>query len=425
MATTVYLYDPNTATTYNISAEVAGVEIDRGRSRELDEINAGTCRVRVHNQTGNFNPYFLTTNSYLLLETGDNLLLEDGGRLILDAVSTTSGAYGVMNVGRFITVKDGSTLVFSGFVEDFEYEWRHGKIADATLVCADGLARLARQSWLEWSMDADNSGDVLAFMVSRGSLHGADFGWATSTSIPDGLSNVPARTIAYGTNVLSDMQAINRAEQGRFFVSRSNVLTFQNRLSTATGTAVCNFLDTATGQVAGAIPFAAVEVTFGSELLYTKVSVDIVSGGTVQTADDLTAQANYGVRHLTMSGVLLSDNGQALDMANYLVNRFGTPEAVVSEITVKLEKLSSANRATVAAIEIGNTVTFNWTPTVGFAAVSQTLVVEGVGYSFAHVKGELTATDMTFQLSAGSSNSYFILAADANASLLDTGQVGF
>ena len=84
MATTVFLYDPNTGIDHDITGEVYTVQIDRGRSRELDEINPGTARVRARNYLGNFNPYFLSENDYLLLESGDFLLKEDGGRLILE-----------------------------------------------------------------------------------------------------------------------------------------------------------------------------------------------------------------------------------------------------------------------------------------------------------------------------------------------------
>ncbi len=150
------------------------------------------------------------------------------------------------------------------------------------------------------------------------------------------------------------------------------------------------------------------------------MSVDNIDG-VAQTADDPTAQANYGIRHLAMSQMLLDSDFQAADLASYLLTRYASPEAVVSQITVPLEKLSSANRTTVAGVEISNTVTVNWTPTSGFGAVSETLVVEGVGYTFAHTNGQLTATEMTFQLSAAPTNTFFVL----DTSQLDIDTLGF
>jgi hypothetical protein len=219
--------------------------------------------------------------------------------------------------------------------------------------------------------------------------------------------------------VLNYCQQVNRAEQGRFYVSAFGVLVFQDRASLAAGTPVVDFKDTATGLVADEIPFSVVEVQFGSELLYTKVSVD--NGGSVQTADNATAQANYGIRHLVLSDMLNSTNMEAGDLADYLLGRYASPEAVVSGIRVPLEKLSSANRATVAGLQISDTVDLNWTPTPGLGAVSQTLVIEGRGYE----KSIDGATWMTFQLSAAPVNDYFILGAHADASLLDTDAVGF
>jgi hypothetical protein len=417
MTTTVFLYDPNTATDHDITSEVYSVSVSRGRSRELDEINAGTCTVRCRNYLGNFNPYFLTDNDFLLLETGDFLLQEDGAsRLVLEAIGT-GGDYGIMSVGRKLTVKDAATTIFTGFLEDLDLDWRADKFKDATLYAADGLARLARQRFLEWTTDPDQTtGARLSAVMNRPEV---DDLWATLL-FDTGLSLLQSDLVTHGSNVLNYCQLVNRAEQGRFYVSGFGTLVFQDRASVAAGTPVVDFKDSATGAVADEIPFSVVEVTFGSELLYTKVSVDVI-GGTAQTADDVTAQANYGIRHLTFSQMLMNSDGQADDMAEYLLDRYKSPEAVVSQIRVPLEKLSSANRTTVAGLEISDTVSLNWTPTPGLGAVSQTLVIEGVGYD----KDVDGATWMTFQLSAAPSNDFFIVAADANASLLDTGVLGF
>lgn len=186
----------------------------------------------------------------------------------------------------------------------------------------------------------------------------------------------------------------------------------------AAGSAVVNFSDTATGQVAGQIPFSVVAVTFGAELLYNSVSVTI-AGGTPQTALDTTYIANYGVRQLTLSGLLLEDDAQAADLATYLVDKYKLPVAVVTQIRVPLDKLSSGNRTTVAGMDIGNTVTFNWTPTASLGAVSETLAVEGVGYE----KDIDGAAWMTFQLAPAPDNDFFILDNDTDnysgASILD------
>lgn len=418
MTTTVFLYDPNTATDHNITSEVYSVDIKRGRSRETDEVNAGTAVVRCRNYLGNFNPYFLTDLDYLLMETADFLLLEDSGRIILEGIGGTAADYGVMTIGRKLTIKDGSTTVFTGFLEDLDLDWQQAnKYRDAILYGADGLARLARQKFEgDWTTDAQTSGARMSAIVTRPEV---DDLWATLL-FDTGQSELRSDTVTHGTNVLNYMQSVNRAEQGRFYVGASGTLVFQDRASVGAGSAVVNFSDTATGQTAGQIPFSVVEVQFGSELLYTKVSVDI-GDDNPQTADDATAQANFGIRHLVLSDMLNSTTMEAADMADYLLDRYANPEAVVSGIRVPLEKLSTANRTTVAGLEISDTVTLNWTPTPGMGAVSQTLVIEGVGYE----KTIDDATWMTFQLSAAPDNDFFILGAHANASILDTDAVGF
>jgi hypothetical protein len=421
MVTTVFLYDATTNTDHDITHEVYSVDVSRGRNRELDEINAGTARIRVRNFLGNFNPYFLSDDDYLLMESGDFVLKEDAGRIVLESLGG-GGDYGVMSPGRRVTVFDGATCVFTGFVEDFDFEWSEANtVRDGVLICADGLAKFARQRFLEWTTTANQTtGARLAAVMTRPEV---DDLWATLL-FDTGVSQLQSDLVTHGSNVLNYCQLVNKAEQGRFYVSGFGTLVFQDRASVALGTPVVDFQDDATGQDADVIPFSTVEVTFGSELLYTKVSVDII-GGEAQTADDVTAQANFGIRHLVLSQMLNNSNGEAADMAEYLLDRFKEPEAVVSGIRVPLERLSSANRTTVAGIEISDAVSVNWTPTPGLGAVSQTLVVEGVGYEKA-IDG---ATWMTFQLSAAPTNDFFILDNDdldfPGASILDTDAVGF
>lgn len=414
--TTVFLYDPHTGINHDITAEVQSVEFSSGRNRELDEIAAGTCRVRFRNFSGNFNPYFLTESSFLLLESGDYLLLEQGGRLILEALGT-GGDYGIMTLGRKLTVLDGSITVFTGFVEDFEYEWAHGNIAGGTIVCADGLARLARQKFLEWvTTPGETTGERVNSVITRPEV---DDLWATALLFDTGLSTLAEDFVAFGTNVLDYLRKVTSAEQGRLYVSGFGVLVFQDRASVGTGTPVLDFISTADGQDAGEIPFSAIGVTFGSELLYNRVSVQNIDSD-AQSVDDPIGRSNQGERHLPLSDMLLEDDIQAADLAQYLLNRYSSPEAVVSSIRVPLHRLSSANREAVANLQISETVSLDWTPTVGFGPVNETLVVEGRGY-FSDMK---SIAWMTFQLSAAPDNAFFILDS-ATDGVLDVSQVGF
>lgn len=370
--THVYISDPVAGVT-EVTGDVYAVEVQRGRDRELDEINAGTARIRVRNHTGNFGPFVSGGGDYGEVTLGMSIIITQGE-------STTLNIPGTVGV-----------CVFFGYLEDVDYDFAPVRFAEATLVCADAMGRMGRQSFLEWTTtDAQLTGARLTDIFARSDVSAAgpqDFDAGTMTLQTDDVS--------HGTNVLSYCQFINRNEQGRFFVGREGMWTFQDNAFVAQpGLAVVDFDSTATGQVDDEIPFSMVEVMYGSELLYTKVSVDNV-GGTVQTADDATAQSAYGIRHLTFTNMLLNSDAQALAMAEYLLARYKDPEAVISAITVPLEKLSTANKDTVSALEIGDTVTLHWTP-YNQDAVARTLVIEGISYS----KSIFAPTEMRFQLSA-------------------------
>jgi hypothetical protein len=410
--THVLLYDGETE--YVITDEVYAVSVKRGRDRELDEFNAGHATIRLHNQSGNFNPYFSEAAEYLLLESDDFLLLENGDKFLLESGAAVSGDYGMMAPGRRIVIKDGGPQVsiFDGLVEDFDYEWQPGRFADVAILAVDGLAMYAKQSFEEWTtVGGQLSGERIADLLNRPEV---DNSWASVISyVDDGESTLAENTIPVGANVLTELQLVAKCEQGRFFISRSNEVRFDSR-NNLTGSTVADFRDDGTG-----IPFSGLKVTFGSELLFTTVTVQN-EGGTAQTVTDATAKAAYKDRRLTLTGMILPSDEDAEDMANYLLSRYKDPEAWVSEITVPLNILSETERQTIAGIDIGDVVTMNWTPTAGLGPVAQTLMVEGVGYERAI--DEVTA--MTFQLSQAINGTPFILDS-AEFGVLNQNRLGW
>ena len=154
--------------------------------------------------------------------------------------------------------------------------------------------------------------------------------------------------------------------------------------------------------------FHGVEVSYGTEQLYFSVTVqrvytDVIADNPLttevdestdtilrtdlavpQTATDATATAAYadtlGARNLAITGLLLASDAQCKNMAEYLVDRYSTPKPVVTNLTVILNGLSTADRAEITALDITDKIQFSWTPTGTGSAVTQTLVIEGVTY---------------------------------------------
>lgn len=402
-----------------ISAETFGVDVNRGRSLESEDFGPGGGTIRVRNRSANFNPYFLVETSALLLESGDNLLLENGDRLLLEAGNGVgAGQYGDIKLGRTITVVDGGVTVFTGFVEDIDFTYGKNE-ATAVLTVRDALASLGSTDLKGWVPEQQLTGARVSALLDRpevGFPSGASKRSIATGSQPllagsatvesDGSINYGPGSIPYGTNALQEFQRVNRAENGRGFVARDGKLVFQDRY------AVFGVAPSATFG-SGNLPIAGIEIRFGTELLHFAVSVSRDGSDAEQYVENAGLIAEYpdlGVRHKSFNDLPFNSDDHALGLAQLTLERFSSFDAVFSGLKVKLGKLNPTDRATVAAIDIGDTVVITWTPTGATGPVTQTVAVEAVTYSME--RSPIDAT-VTFQLSSASDPGYFVLDTDA------------
>ena len=192
-----------------------------------------------------------------------------------------------------------------------------------------------------------------------------------------------------------------------------------------------------------AIPFHGIQVRYGTESLYFSCTVQrIVTGiaednplteyvdestdtilitdglGTAQTATDsaaITANPNLGVRNLSITGLLLAADQQCKNLAEHLVSRYSTAEAVITAVTFKLNGMSTADRAIITALDQTDILSIAWTPANTGSTVLQTLLIEGVTYQA--TAGGIAS--VTFDLSTAQSDQVFTLDS-ATLGVLDT-----
>lgn len=420
-----------------ITGESFEVSIRRGRSRELDEFEAASGYVKVRNYARNFDPPFFSTPSYLLLESGDFLLLENGDRIMLEQGSAASGAYGSMTLGAPFEVRDGAVVVFSGHVEDIRYEWTREGEATATFIVGDALSALAACEFqTEWQAAEEKPTVRINAVLDQ--IAGFPSG-ATYRDISTGHSILIGDLVENGTNVLTYLQLVARSDFGKLYSNRLGKLVYKGRYNWpgesggTFGNVSADFKDDGT-----AFGFSHVRVDWGSELLVYQASVSRIvvlpeavdfgvaapsttieqatadSGGTPRTATSaLTPPTRIGSRSISIDGLLLRHDAECEARAQYIVDRFSSPEAVVSELTTILNNEGTADRATIAALDINEVITLTWTPTGTGSIVTQTLAIEGVTYDHT-VSGLAT---VTFQLSAMPDTNFFTLDTDS----LDSG----
>ena len=334
---TTYVLAGDIAT--DITADVTNVKIKRGRSRWLNEITSGTFSVAFDNKDGDYNPI-------------------------------GAGAY-TNNIvpGKRIQIDAGGLPIFDGLVDDWDVTYQLNKNSIAVAVGSDVLTRLGRQKIDSFTTTSELSGARVNAILDQPEV---DFP-AGQRNIDTGLTTLQADTIPADVDVVTYLQLVSRTESGRLFAAADGVLTFQQR-NTAPSTAnVPKLADDGTG-----IPYVGLDIAVGSELLYNRAEVTR-EGGTTQVEDNTASQTTYGIRTVVQNGLLFNSDIDAESYAEYLVNKYATPEARFSAIDINLVTLTTQQAATVCALELGDVVQIVFTAP-GNDPIDQYAIVEGIAH---------------------------------------------
>jgi hypothetical protein len=173
--------------------------------------------------------------------------------------------------------------------------------------------------------------------------------------------------------VLSYVSQINdTAEFGRVFMSRDGVFTFQDRIGNTLSGSVADFHDDGTN-----IPYNGLGISFEADAVVNRSVVTGLNGNTA-TADDATSIATYFIQTSSITNSLLHEQTAINTAASYLLN--GDPEARFTSVETAFMALTTAQRDTVAVIEIGDTITIqkSFASGTGTTQLAQELSVEGI-----------------------------------------------
>jgi hypothetical protein len=325
----------------DITSDIFSVTVRRGKSRWLDDIQAGTCNISVENRDRDYDP------------TG-------GGTYSTDIVP-----------GKRLVIKTGSTTIFTGGIDDWNLNFTIDGDATATAVASDYLTLLGRTKLDSFTATSQLSGARLEAILDRSEV---DFPVA-DRDIDAGVTTLQADTVSAGTDVATSAKLVERTEGGRLFVSADGKLTFKNRRTAIPSTATATFDDTGSN-----IPYSNIGIQVGSELLYNRATVTR-NGGTVQSADNATSQDAYGIRTLDYTGLLFTADSDSQDFADFLVSRYGTPRARIELLEVNLARLNASQANTVVGLELGDVVRVIYSPPGGGSAIDQSGVVDKIEHT--------------------------------------------
>lgn len=387
-----------------IEADSYAYSVRRGRSSELDDVSVGTLAIQFRNHGGAFVPNSLV-EAGILDEAGDVTLDEDGHPITAEWADY---GYDLVTPGKRVRLYLDEVVVFDGRVDDWQFDYDVNGDAVAQLTAVDALGVLAQATLDAFTATSQTASERIEAVVDRPEV---DFGAARSFGSNDGETVLGADPVPAATNVLTYIKTVTYSELGYTYASRDGLLTFEPRQS-VTYSVQASFADDGT-----AIPFTVVKPASMSRYLFNRVSVTRL-GGTEQVAEDATSQATYGIRTLTLSDLLMNSDTDALNLAGSLLSFYKSPTTRVESLTVNLGSLTSAQRAAVLSLELGDFVSLTWTPK-GTEAVTLGLRIEGIDLG-----GTYSGVGMvTLSLSPASYFPTPFLLDDAAFGVLDTSNI--
>jgi hypothetical protein len=315
---------------YDVTDRVTSVSINRGLSRELDRFVTGGAQIEFTNQDRAFDPFYTASPFYPDIKPRRTVKLS--------------------------SVVAGSTAVqFTGLVEDWNVDYSVKGDATASASCTDGFILFGGQQLSAHTATSQTTGARIGAVLDR-----AEVNWPTALrDIDSGAQTLQADVVEQGREVLEYLQLVAASEPGLLFMSKDNDVTFRDRnTAAAIGTIVLSDAGTA-------IPYTDVSISFGTELLFNRVTVAPL-GIAPQDAESLNSQNEYGVQSLDLSGLLIQSGAagtaDAQALADYLVSKYAEPELRFEALTVQLAGLGTAMQADVLGIELTDIIRVEYQP---------------------------------------------------------------
>lgn len=306
---------------YDVSAYVIAVNIQRGKSAIFSSFPPGECKVDFTNHTRLFDPLY-----------------------------TASPFYPEIVPRREIRVSANGTPVFYGWIDDWDLAYQPSGDSIATAKATDALSNLGALTLDAFTPSLEKAGARIDSVLSR-----SEIAWpSTLRDLDEGTVDMAANPVSADTNLITYLENIAGSDPGYVFVTNDGKVAFRDRRKAPTSASLVELGE-------GGIPFATIGVTYGSELLFNRVTASRQNGGTA-IASDIPSQNSYGIRDLTLANTQLAYDADLVDFVVGQASLFSQPEYRFDQTTIALEKLSTANQNKILGLEIGDVCKITFTP---------------------------------------------------------------
>jgi len=329
-------------TMVDLTSLVESVNITRGRSRQLDQFNAGTATIAFNNVTQILNP------------------------------NNTSSPYYPFVLPRCpVQVLANGIPIYTGLVTDWNLDYDISNQDMMYASCADQFTVLANQNLTAVATTEQASGTRIDTVLSLPEIN-----YQGARAIDTGSSTLGAYAIAQDTNCLNYLQQVNTSEQGYLFMSANGTLTFKGRSSVLNPVAGATFNTTGTG-----LPFQTLINQFGDELLYNNIST-MSPAGAVQNTTNAASIALYQSQTYQLLDLLNSTTAEVAGLGNYLLGKYQNPVLRFTGLSTQMTALSAANQNIVLELDLTSICTVVKNFVTGTPSTeTQTLIVSGVSHN--------------------------------------------
>jgi len=336
---------------FDITDRLLSASTTRGKSQALDRIDAGTIDIQLDNSDRLFDP-----------------LYEPGFY------------FGQLIPGREVRVSCNGYPVIYGSIDDLDIIYQPSNRSVVSIQSTDALSNLTINNLPAVSPAAELSGARVTRILDLPEVN-----WPSDRrSIDTGDSLLTDIAITEGTQTVAYLQLVATSEAGEVFISKDGKFVFKERNSAPGAIDVC-FTDEAVVSGFTVIPFADLEVVYGSEQLYNRI---VLSNNKVVpdevVAEDGDSQILYGPRSYSNTG-LLNDSADDLQyLADFLLARFKEPQYRFQSLSVILDVLSESQQNKVLDLEIGDIVNVRFTPSGIPPVIEQYSRVIGVSHDWSN-----------------------------------------
>ena len=360
----------------DVSAWLTGqITITRGRSRQTDQYQAGTLSFTLRNEDDRFDPTWTSSPYY-------------------------PGIVPRVPVALFVN----GVQILGGYVDDFLPGYQMPDIATVTVSCLDGFTLLANTSLSQFSAAQQTSGQRIAAVLQR-----PEVGYPASYSLDTGLATLQA-SVQDQVAALDHIQTAATSEGGLVYCDRTGVLQFKDRTVIPTQYASwpngkMTFTDTGVSYNGECIPYEDVSTASTSTLLFNQVG-GTRTGGTQQIANDESSQALFLTRALSLPSLENNTDADVLNLCNFYLGQYSTPEVRFDTITVEHRGLTLEQSTALATLDITDVIVAERTRPGGHGKITQLSMIEAIGW-------QLDASNDSYKQTIGVQNvtagGYFIL----------------